>query len=301
MKTRKGIILAGGTGTRLAPLTTAVSKQLLPVYDKPLIYYPISTLMLAGIREILIITTPNENAQFRQLLGDGALWGVTFEFAEQQEPRGLADAFIVGEEFLDGHPSVLILGDNIHFGSGLPDMLQRANESTDATLFVSHVPDPHRFGIAEIGEDGGILSIEEKPAKPKSNLAITGLYFVNEDAPRYAHEITPSARGELEIVSVLEMYLKRGTLKSQIMSRGFAWLDAGTHESLHHAGNFVQTIQERQGLLIASPEEVAYRQGFITLDEFEAACEPVEKSSYGELLVALVQDLRGRETARGTG
>ena len=299
MKSRKGIILAGGTGSRLAPLTIGVSKQLLPVYDKPLIYYPISTLMLAGIREMLIVTTPNENAQFRQLLGTGTNWGVSFEFAVQHEPRGLADAFIVGEEFLDGHPSVLILGDNIFFGGGLPGLLRHANESDEATLFVSHVIDPHRFGIAEINADNEILSIEEKPAKPKSNLAITGLYFVDEAAPQYAREIRPSARGELEITSVLEKYRKRGTLKAQIMSRGFAWLDAGTHESLHRAGNFVQTIQERQGLLISSPEEVAYRQGFITLDGFKAACEPIEKSSYGECLLSLIREFGGNGTSRG--
>lgn len=285
---RKGIMLAGGTGTRLYPLTLGTSKQLLPVFDKPLIYYPLATLILAGVREVLFITTPEDQAAFRRLLGDGSHWGMSFDYAVQAEPRGLADAYVIGRDFLDGAPSILILGDNIFFGHGMQAMLERAAAREDATIFASHVRDPRRFGVVEMNADHQALSLEEKPERPRSNWAVTGLYFLDGSAPDRAAQVTPSARGEVEIVSVLQDYLAEGRLSVETLHRGFTWLDAGTHESLHQAGEFVQTLQDRQGLLVCSPEELAYRRGFITLDALELLAAKLKKSSYGQSLAELV-------------
>ena len=292
---RKGIILAGGAGSRLHPLTEAISKQLLPVYDKPLIYYPLSTLMLAGITEVLIITTPQDNDLFKRQLGTGEQWGISFSYAVQPEPTGLADAYRIGREFLDGSPSVLILGDNILYGHGLVDMLQAADQSTGATLFCSHVRDPRQFGVVEMDENQRVISVEEKPENPRSNWAITGLYFMDENACDLADAVIPSARGEIEITSVLEMYLNKKQLNAQSLYRGFAWLDAGTHESLQQAGELVRTLQDRQGLLVASPDEIAFRQGYISGDQLRERAELFMKSSYGVALnEILTEDGRSR-------
>lgn len=290
---RKGIILAGGAGSRLSPLTLAVSKQLLPVFDKPLVYYPIATLIMAGVREVLIITTPEDTEAFRRLLGDGSQWGMRFSYAVQDHPRGLADAYRIGRSFLDGAPSVLILGDNIFFGHGLQALLSRAANAPGATIFASLVRDPQRFGVVELDANGHPLSLVEKPQAPRSKWAVTGLYFLDRHACDYADEVTPSPRGEIEIVSVLHRYLETGRLSVETLHRGFAWLDAGTHESLHQAGEFVKTLQDRQGLLVSSPEELAYRRGLISLDALARLAEQQRQSSYGEALAHLVAQERG--------
>ncbi|HWS26198.1 MAG TPA: glucose-1-phosphate thymidylyltransferase RfbA [Xanthomonadales bacterium] len=287
---RRGIILAGGAGTRLHPLTIAVSKQLLPVYDKPMIYYPLSVLMLAGIRRILVINTPHEQALFQRLLGDGSQWGLNIEYAVQEQPNGLAQAFLIGRDFIGGEPSCLVLGDNIFYGQGLSQMLARADARTmGATVFGYWVRDPERYGVAEFGDDGKVLSIEEKPLQPKSNYAVTGLYFYDGRASDFAANLKPSPRGELEITDLNRCYLEDGSLQVERMGRGFAWLDTGTHESLVQAGNFIQTIEERQGLKIACPEEIAFEQGWIDAQQLLALAAPLAKSGYGAYLRNLVR------------
>jgi glucose-1-phosphate thymidylyltransferase len=284
----KGIILAGGTGSRLYPVTTVVSKQLLPVFDKPMIYYPLSTLMFGGIRDILIISTPQDRPLFERLLGDGAEIGLRFSYATQDQPRGLADAFIVGRDFVGDDSVALILGDNIFYGHGLPEMLARAAaRKTGATVFGYVVSTPEQYGVIELDENGRAISIEEKPKQPKSNVAVTGLYFYDNDVLDIAANIKPSARGEIEITDVNKAYLERGDLFVEVLGRGFAWLDTGTHTSLVDASHFVQILVERQGLRIACPEEIALRQGYISLDEFEKVAQKTAKSGYGEYLMSV--------------
>ena len=285
MTKRKGIILAGGSGSRLYPLTMAVSKQLLPVYDKPMVYYPLTVLMLAGIREILVITTPQDKGQFQNLLGDGRQWGIRLEYKVQPSPDGLAQAFILAEDFLDGAPSAMVLGDNIFFGHGLPEVLADADaQNTGATVFGYRVSDPERYGVVEFDDVGKVQSIIEKPEVPPSNYAVTGLYFMDGTAPKRAKQVKPSARGELEITSLLETYLNDGTLSVEKIGRGYAWLDTGTHASLLDASNFVRTLTERQGLQVGSPDEVAYRLKWITKDQIFERAQKFEKSNYGHYL-----------------
>ena len=286
----KGIILAGGKGTRLFPLTIATSKQMLPVYDKPMIYYPLSMLMLAGIREILVISTPDALPAFKELLKDGSQWGLKFEYAGQAEPRGLADAFLVGREFIRESPVCLILGDNIFYGQGMASTLQECASLTDgAIIFGYRVNDPERYGIVEFDEKGNVMSLEEKPAVPKSNFAVPGIYFYDHRVVQVAESVKPSARGELEITDLNRIYLEQGKLKSKIFGRGVAWLDAGTHESLLQAAMFIEAIQQRQGLMISCPEEIAYRMGYISLEQLHELGKPLAGNSYGEYILRLVR------------
>ena len=289
----KGIILAGGTGSRLWPITRAVSKQLLPVYDKPMIYYPLTTLMLAGIRDILIITTPHEQHQFQSLLGDGKQWGITLSYAVQATPNGLAQAFVIGADFIDGGPAALILGDNIFFGHGMVEQLRAAvARTTGATVFGYRVSDPERYGVAEVGTNGAVLSIEEKPAKPKSNYAVTGLYFYDDKVTELAAELKPSTRGEYEITDLNAEYLRRGKLRMEILGRGFAWLDTGTYDSLLEAASFVATLQKRQGLQVASPDEIAFRLGWIDAVRLGALADDMRNNAYGDYLKRLAVEGR---------
>jgi len=289
MMERKGIILAGGSGTRLYPLTIAASKQLLPVYDKPMVYYPLTVLMLTGIRDILVISTPEDQAQFQRLLGDGSQWGIKLSYKIQPKPEGLAQAFILAEDFLAGAPSAMVLGDNIFFGHGLSKVLAVANEQTSgATVFGYHVSDPERYGVVDFGVNGTVKAIIEKPEVPPSNYAVTGLYFVDETAPERAKLVEPSERGELEIVQLLETYLQDGKLRVEKMGRGYAWLDTGTHTSLLDASNFVRTLTERQGLQVGSPDEVAYLSKWISKEQITAASERFGKNAYGDYLRKLV-------------
>ena len=291
MTTRKGIILAGGSGTRLYPVTMGLSKQLVPVYDKPMIYYPLSVLMLAGIREIAVITTPQDQAQFQAVLGDGTQWGVALTYITQPAPEGLAQAYLLAETFLDGHPSAMILGDNLFFGHGLPGLMAAAPE-TGGTVFGYHVADPERYGVVSFDTAGRVEAIVEKPARPASNYAVTGLYFLDGSASTRARSVTPSARGELEIADLLQSYLTEDALNVQLMGRGYAWLDTGTHDSLLEAGNFVRTLETRQGLQVGCPEEVAFAAGWISADELAARAALFGKNGYGAYLSDLLKDNR---------
>ncbi len=287
---RKGIILAGGTGTRLYPVTQAISKQLLPVYDKPMIYYPLSVLMMAGIREVLIINTPHEQALFQGLLGNGSQWGMRIEYAVQPSPDGLAQAYLIGREFVAGEPSCLVLGDNIFHGPGLTAMLKRADaRDTGATVFGYWVSDPERYGVADFDRDGKVIDLEEKPAKPKSNYAVTGLYFYDGRASDFASRLKPSRRGELEITDLNRMYLEEGSLHLEQLGRGYAWLDTGTHQSLLEASNYIETIEARQGLRVCCPEEIAWNNGWISDQDLEALAQPLKKNGYGQYLLGLAE------------
>ena len=290
MTARKGIILAGGSGTRLYPITQAISKQLLPVFDKPMIYYPLSVLMLAGIREVLVINTPHEQALFKTLLGDGSQWGMKIEYAAQPSPDGLAQAFLIGREFLAGAPSCLVLGDNIFYGHGLTDLLRNANEREDgATVFGYWVRDPERYGVAEFDADGKVVGLEEKPSKPRSNYAVTGLYFYDGQASDLAAQLQPSPRGELEITDLNRLYLTQGNLHLQRLGRGYAWLDTGTHESLVEASSYIETIEKRQGLRVCCPEEIAWSNGWIDDAQLRALAQPLAKNGYGQYLLGLLE------------
>ena len=290
---RKGIILAGGSGTRLYPLTQTVSKQLMPVYDKPLIYYPLATLMLAGIREMLVISTPDDLPRFRQLLGDGSQWGLSFQYAEQARPEGLAQALLIAEEFLAGRPSALVLGDNIFYGHEISTTLQAANtRDTGATVFAYHVANPRAYGVVEFDADGQAIGLEEKPETPRSSYAVTGLYFYDGDGSRMAREIRPSARGELEITDLNHLYLQERRLQVEVLGRGTAWLDTGTHADLLNAGQFIRTLEERQGLKVACPEEIAYRMGYIDGEALSCLAVPLQKSGYGDYLLRVLSEGR---------